>query len=125
MSSVRMLRAGCILFAGLVFAGLVANAQEGKKHGVVDTATVTQINTDARSFTVNQDLEVTKYKVEDATLLRVGTTEIALSDLQVGDRVIVSANRESPDGEGLPIADVVQVVRDVPAEEPKKGQNGD
>jgi Cu-Zn family superoxide dismutase len=101
------------LLAALALAAPAASAQEARKHGLADTATVVSVDAGGGSFTVRgEDGGERRIAVDDATRVQRGADTIAIGDLQPGDRVAVSARREGATPSDTPVADVVQLVVD-------------
>lgn len=95
---------------GLLVASSVASAQEARKAAIADTATITAIDPEERQITVGEAEQTRRFQIEDATRILVGAERVPLSSLEVGDRVVITANHEGAEPEGLPIATAIEVV---------------
>lgn len=88
-----------------------ASAQEARKMGVADTATVVAVDEAGKTITVRgDDGAERRIGLDAATRLQRGADRIALGELEPGDRVAISARREGAVAADPPVADVVQLV---------------
>lgn len=112
-----------VLFLASVGAAALATAataQEARKYYRVDTVTVSEVDPETHVLAVTDgEGGPMRFVVDEKTTIQEGAEEIALEDLEPGDRVAVNARAPVPDVESHPlIADVIIVVNEeVPAEE--------
>jgi len=89
-------------------------AQEARKQEIADTVTVVAVAPDDRTLRVKDaGGEEREFRLDQATVIRSGSEEIALSELEKGDRVVVNARKEREgmtEPEAVPVADVILVV---------------
>lgn len=95
----------------VLLGAAVATGQEARKASHVDTVEVRSIDVEARTLTVGSAEASERYAVDDATAIRLGAEPISLSELAVGDRVVVSSTLEGAIPSGPPVADAIQVVQ--------------
>lgn len=85
-----------------------------------DTVTIVHPDPASRAIEVDTRQGPRRYRIDDATRLRTPTTSIALTELEPGNRGVVSARR---DGEGFTATEIVVVALGsgpAPAREPEE-----
>jgi hypothetical protein len=105
-----------VALAAIAFA---AAAQQARKYGDVDTATVVAVDTKAARIVVDTAEGSRTFEVEPVTRILRGADTIELASVKVGDRVVVEARDEVADGQPRLVADRIVVVVDKEAEASK------
>ena len=98
------------LVSGLLVAPALASAQEARKADVAATATITAIDREQRRITIGEADHTERFQIDDATEILVGSERVTLSSLDVGDRIVITANKEGTEPEGPPVANQIDVV---------------
>lgn len=102
------------LVLGLALGGWPAApaAQEARKYGVVDTATVSAVDRESSRLAIHSAEGYRVFRVEPVTEILRAEDPIALDALEIGDRVVVEAHDELGDGKPELVADRIVVVVD-------------
>jgi superoxide dismutase, Cu-Zn family len=95
----------------LLLAAPNASAQEERKLGMADTATVVSVDPTGKSMTIRgEDGDERRIGLSATTRIQRGADRIPLGELEPGDRVAISARTQGATPTEQPIADVVQIV---------------